>query len=83
MDTNEVKGAGRRVAGRIEAAAGTLAGSSRMVMNGKARAAAGEIQQRYGSALDVARSFATEKPINALLAALGVGFLFGLFVGRR
>ncbi len=83
MDKNELKGAGRRVAGRVEAAVGTLAGSSRMALNGKTREAAGEVQQQYGAVLDAARDYAVEQPINALLAAAGVGFLVGLFVGRR
>jgi uncharacterized protein YjbJ (UPF0337 family) len=83
MDENQVKGAGRRVIGRIESAAGTLAGSTRTRLNGKARAVAGEVQQNYGTALDAARGFTAEQPITALLAAAGIGFLVGLCAGRR
>jgi uncharacterized protein YjbJ (UPF0337 family) len=83
MDGNEVKGAGRRIAGRIERAAGALGGSAQTELRGRAREAAGEVQQNYGAAIDAARNFAVEQPITALLAAAGVGFLFGLYTGRR
>jgi len=83
MDENRVKGAGRRVVGRIEAAAGALGGSAKTEARGRAREAAGEIQQTYGAAIDAARDFAAEQPITALLAAAGVGFLVGIFAARR
>jgi len=83
MDENRVKGAGRRIVGRIESAAGTLGGSVPTELRGRAREAAGEVQQTYGAAVDAARGFAVEQPITALLAAAGVGFLVGLFAARR
>ncbi|HEV2676756.1 MAG TPA: CsbD family protein [Aliidongia sp.] len=83
MDENQVKGAGRRVIGRIESAAGALTGSAKAELSGRARAAAGEVQENYGAAIDAARSFAVEQPITALLAAAGVGFLVGLYAARR
>ncbi|MDB5362217.1 MAG: CsbD family protein [Rhodospirillales bacterium] len=83
MDENRVKGAGSRVIGRIEGAAGALGGSARTELRGRAREAAGEVQQTYGAAIDAVRGFAVEQPITALLAAAGVGFLVGLFAARR
>ena len=83
MDENRVKGAGRRIAGRIESAAGSLGGSATTELRGRARDAAGEVRQTYGAAIDAARSFAVEQPITALLAAAGAGFLVGLFAARR
>jgi len=83
MDENRVKGAGRKVVGRIESAAGALSGSAGTELRGRARAAAGDAQMQYGAAIDAARNFAIEQPINALLAAAGVGFLVGLFAARR
>lgn len=83
MDENRLKGAGQRIAGSIESAAGRLGGSAETEMSGRAREAVGEVQQNYGAAIDAARSFAVERPITALLAAAGIGFLFGLYTGRR
>jgi uncharacterized protein YjbJ (UPF0337 family) len=83
MDENRVKGAGRRIVGRLESAAGTLGGSTATELRGRAREAAGEVQQTYGAAIDAARGYAVEQPITALLAAAGVGFLVGLFAARR
>jgi uncharacterized protein YjbJ (UPF0337 family) len=83
MDENRVKGAGRRIVGRIESAAGVINGSAKTEARGRAREAVGEVQETYGAAIDAARGFATEQPITALLAAAGVGFLVGLLAARR
>jgi len=83
MDEHRVKGAGRRVIGRIESTAGALAGAPKTEVRGRVREAVGGLQQNYGFAIDAARAFAVEQPITALLAAAGTGFLIGLIAARR
>ena len=83
MDTNQVEGMARQAGGRIEDAAGALAGDAGMQGEGKAREWMGMAQQRYGEAKDTVQSFAEEKPWAVIGMVAGAAFLLGLIIGRR
>ena len=55
MDKDRIAGAAKDVAGKVESAAGDLAGDARMQASGRAREAAGTVQNLYGQAKDAAR----------------------------
>ena len=55
MDKDRIAGAAGSFAGKVEGAAGELAGDARTQASGKAREAAGTVQNLYGQAKDAAR----------------------------
>jgi uncharacterized protein YjbJ (UPF0337 family) len=55
MDKDRITGAAGNFAGKVEGAAGELAGDARTQASGKAREAAGTVQNLYGQAKDAAR----------------------------
>jgi uncharacterized protein YjbJ (UPF0337 family) len=55
MDKDRIAGATKDFAGKIEGAAGELAGDAKTQGSGKAREAAGTMQNLYGQAKDAAR----------------------------
>lgn len=55
MDKDRISGAASSFAGKVEGAAGELAGDARTQASGKAREAAGTVQNLYGQAKDAAR----------------------------
>ena len=55
MDKDRIAGAAKDFAGKVEGAAGELAGDARTQASGKAREAAGTVQNLYGQAKDAAR----------------------------
>ncbi len=83
MTQNQVEGGVREMGGRLQDAAGGLAGDNATQMRGKINEAAGHAQQVYGDAVDEVREFATAQPITALLTAMGVGVVLGFVLGRR
>jgi uncharacterized protein YjbJ (UPF0337 family) len=83
MNSDRIEGAARDVGGKIEDAAGGLMGDATTQIRGKADQVAGKAQQAYGQAVDGVKDFAHEKPIGALLAAMGVGVALGFALGRR
>jgi uncharacterized protein YjbJ (UPF0337 family) len=55
MDKDRIAGSARDVAGRLERAAGDISGNSQTQAAGRAREAAGTVQNLYGQAKDAAR----------------------------
>jgi uncharacterized protein YjbJ (UPF0337 family) len=55
MDKDRIVGGARDFAGKVEGAAGELAGDAKAQASGKAREAAGTVQNLYGQAKDAAR----------------------------
>jgi uncharacterized protein YjbJ (UPF0337 family) len=87
MDENEnqVGGAVRRAAGRMQGAAGEFLGDARAQVEGAARDVAGRAQEAYGGARDLARSGAARvgrgverQPVIALLIVGAIGYALGL-----
>lgn len=55
MDTDRIVGSAKEFAGRAEGAAGDMAGDTKTQASGKAREAAGTVQNLYGQAKDAVR----------------------------
>jgi uncharacterized protein YjbJ (UPF0337 family) len=55
MDKDRIVGATKDFAGKVEGAAGEMAGDARTQVSGRAREAAGTVQNLYGQAKDAAR----------------------------
>jgi len=55
MDKDRITGAAKDFAGKVEGAAGDLAGDAKTQASGRAREAAGTVQNLYGQAKDAAR----------------------------
>ncbi|MFO1111219.1 MAG: CsbD family protein [Bradyrhizobium sp.] len=55
MDKDRIAGAAKDFAGKVEGAAGELAGDAKMQGSGRTREAAGTVQNLYGQAKDAAR----------------------------
>lgn len=83
MDENQIAGAAKTVAGKVQDAWGGLTGDNATQAEGKVRQLAGKAQGIYGDAVDQTKTAVSENPLAALGVALGVGFLIGLYVGRR
>jgi uncharacterized protein YjbJ (UPF0337 family) len=58
MDTDRITGSAKEYAGRAESAIGEVAGDAQTQASGKAREAAGTVQNLYGQAKDAARDAA-------------------------
>jgi uncharacterized protein YjbJ (UPF0337 family) len=63
MDKDRIAGSAKDMAGKIEGAAGDLAGDAKTQASGRAREAAGTVQNLYGQAKDAARD-ATDTAVN-------------------
>lgn len=90
MSENRIEGAFHEATGRVEDAAGALAGDARTQFRGKARQARGKLQGAYGEKIDQARDAAAalgnmieRQPVAAVLIAGGVGYLLGRLMHRR
>ena len=83
MDTNQVEGTARDFVGRVQDAAGGLTGDAATQVRGKINQAAGQAQRAYGDAVGEVRGFTSDQPLTAVLAALGVGTILGIFLARR
>jgi uncharacterized protein YjbJ (UPF0337 family) len=77
------KGMLQNASGKVQDAVGGLTGDSAMQLKGKARAAAGQIQQTYGDTLDSVRDMTASTPIAALAIAVGAGFVLGALLTRN
>lgn len=83
MNSEQVKGAVEKVAGKAQGVIGDLAGDERLQAEGVARQAAGQLQQTYGDALDTVSDFAKHKPLASVAIVAGIGVLVGLLLRRR
>ncbi|WP_248752056.1 CsbD family protein [Pseudomonas sp. MWU15-20650] len=83
MNSEQVKGAVEKVAGKAQGVIGDLAGDEHLQAEGVARQAAGQLQQTYGDALDTVSDFAKHKPLASVAIVAGIGVLVGLLLRRR
>ncbi|MGI4796359.1 MAG: CsbD family protein [Janthinobacterium lividum] len=94
MDEDRIKGAATNIGGKVKDAVGGLTGDTKTQAEGKADQAKGRVQNTYGSAKDnvseVADSlgsqldtFLKDKPVAALLSAVGVGYVLARLMHRR
>src|SRR5215475_7823556 len=58
MDKDRISGAAKEFGGRVEGAVGEMAGDAKTEASGRAREAAGTVQNLYGQAKDAARDAA-------------------------
>lgn len=93
MDQDRIKGMAGNVGGKVKDAVGGLTGDAKTQAEGRMDQATGQLQNAYGSAKDSAReaastvgseldSFVSERPMVALLAAVGVGYVLGRLMHR-
>lgn len=87
VDKNYVQGAVENAAGKVEEAAGYVAGDPGARVEGKVRQVAGKAQAAYGRAAEEVssqvRSATKDRPVFALLVAGAVGFALGRMSFRR
>ena len=83
MNEDQVEGTVNNVAGRIQDAAGALAGDADQQVRGKARAAAGDVQAKAGDVVERLREWASDRPLNAVLITAGFAFLLGRLTATR
>jgi uncharacterized protein YjbJ (UPF0337 family) len=83
MGREQVKGAVEQVAGKAQDMLGELTGDQSLQAEGNARQAAGQLQQRYGEALDDAAGLVKDRPLTTLIIVAGLGLLAGLLMRRR
>ena len=96
MDKDRIAGAAKDFAGKAESAVGGLTGDAKTQAEGRAREAAGTVQNLYGQAKDaydnsgdtirgsqkaVAKTV-HDNPLGALLVAGGIGFALALLMTR-
>jgi len=93
MDEDRMKGAASNIGGKVKDAVGGLTGDTKTQAEGKLDQVTGRAQNAYGSAKDQARegastmaaeldNFMSERPMAALLAAVGVGYVLGRLMHR-
>jgi uncharacterized protein YjbJ (UPF0337 family) len=83
MNVNQAQGTVRDLAGKVQDAAGGLTGDAATQVRGKINQVADQAQRAYGDAVGEVRGFASDQPITAVLTALGVGTILGMFLARR
>jgi uncharacterized protein YjbJ (UPF0337 family) len=83
MDDNTIIGAAKQATGRIERAAGKLAGDPDTESPGAARELGGAAQRTYGEAKDEVRDAISGIAIPPVLAGVVLGLVVGLFLNRR
>jgi len=94
MNKDQLEGAARNVGGRIQEAAGSIAGNSNTRAEGVINQAAGSFQEAVGDAHeavvdayenveDVVRDFIENRPYTTAAIALGIGLLIGKLGSRR
>jgi uncharacterized protein YjbJ (UPF0337 family) len=83
VDENRIEGVVRDIGGKVQDAVGALSGDTATQARGKVNQVAGQAQDTYGKVVDDVREFASDSPLRAMLAALGVGAILGFIIGRR
>lgn len=76
MDKDRISGSAKDFVGKVEGAVGGIAGDTRTQAEGRAREAAGTVQNLYGQAKDAARD-ATDAAVNYARDAYDSGNLRG------
>ena len=82
VDENTVEGTFKSATGKVQEAVGGVFGDTDTQARGKVNQYAGDAQSYYGEALDTVRDVAADRPVTALAAAVGVGLVLGLLIGR-
>ncbi len=93
MDEDRIKGTATNIGGKVKDATGGLLGDSKTQAEGKADQASGQLQNAFGSAKDAVRdgaetmgeqidSLMQERPMVALLGAVGVGYVLARLMHR-
>ncbi len=83
MKEAQITGRAKKVAGRVQDAAGALTGNAKMQAQGKARAASGSAEAIYGDVLDTVEAMIVDRPWAAIGASAFIGFLVGMKVSGR
>lgn len=94
MNKDQFEGVARNVGGRIQEAAGSIAGDPKTRAEGVLNQAAGSVQQAAGDAReavvdayenleDVVRDFVENRPYTTAAIALGIGWLIGKMGSSR
>ena len=93
MDEDRIKGSATDIGGKAKDAAGSLLGDNKMQAEGKVDQASGQLQNAYGSAKDALSegadtlgaqvdSMLKERPMMALLGAVGIGYVLARLMHR-
>ena len=93
MDEDRIKGSASDIGGKVKDAAGGLLGDNKLQAEGKADQVSGQLQNAYGSAKDAVSegvdtlgtqvdSLLKERPMVALLGAVGVGYVLARLMHR-
>ncbi len=82
MNRDQVVGAAQNAAGRVQDAAGALAGDPMTQVDGKVLQMRGQARGVYGDLRNSLSHLAGDRPAAALGLALGVGVLLGLLAAR-
>jgi uncharacterized protein YjbJ (UPF0337 family) len=83
MNEDQIRGAANTVGGRVQRAAGALAGDHDLEAEGAIRETAGRVQAKAGEAVETVRDVVAQRPIGAILGGFGVGILVGMLLARR
>lgn len=83
MKSEQVKGALEQVAGKAQDFLGEMTGDERAQMEGKARQAAGELQERYGDLLDECATFLQRRPRATLVTLASLTLAVAWLIKRR
>ena len=83
MGTNRPEGLLRNLVGRFQDAIGGMTDDTSAQVRGKANQAAGQVQDAYGETLDYVERVASSRPLLAITAGVGIGFVLGVLVSRR
>lgn len=83
MNEHQVEGTVNKVAGRIQDAAGALAGDAEQQAKGKARATAGDVEKTAGDGVERVREWATGSPLSAVVITAGLAFVLGRLTASR
>ena len=93
MDEDRIKGSASDIGGKVKDAAGGLLGDNKLQAEGKADQVSGQLQNAYGSAKDAVSegaetlgtqvdSLLKERPMVALLGAVGIGYVLARLMHR-
>ncbi len=79
----QAEGTFHKIAGRVQDAIGGAAGDRSLQLEGKARQAAGSVEQTAAEAVDVLRDAVSRNPVLAAAVLAGALFLVGAALARR
>lgn len=83
MGNQQIKGSVDKAAGKAQSVLGEWLDDDSMQARGRAREAAGQLQEHYAQALDQGVRWVREKPLLSLAVLAAAGLLAGLLLRRR